>query len=148
MGQDQLVFITQRLQEAIISLIHKGVRYFGAGGALGFDTFAAQIVLELKNEHPQIKLILVLPCADQSAHWSAEDIRSYEAIRAGADKVVCLSDHYYHGCMHERNRHLVNHSGYCICYLSSDSGGTAYTVAYAKAQGLVVMNIADTDREE
>lgn len=145
---EQLCSIQQRLEEAVVSLIHKGVRYFGAGGALGFDTLAAQIVLKLKDEYPQIKLILVLPCADQSDRWSVEDVRSYEAIKAAADKVVCLADCYHRGCMHERNRHLVNHSGYCICYLSGDSGGTAYTVSYAKAQGLVVTNIADIGREE
>lgn len=143
-----LASIRQRLKEAIVSLIHKGVRYFGAGGALGFDTLASEIVLKLKDEYPQIKLILVLPCANQSAYWSAEDVRCYEAIKTWADKVVCLADCYHGGCMHERNRHLVDHSGYCICYLSGDSGGTAYTVSYAKAQGLVVTNIADIGREE
>ena len=35
-------------------------------GTLGFDTLAAQCVLSLKNQHPHIKLILVLPCITQT----------------------------------------------------------------------------------
>lgn len=47
------------------------------------------------------------------------------------------------GCMHRRNRHLVDNSGVCVCYLTRNSGGTAYTVNYAKKQGVNVFNIAE-----
>ena len=40
--------------------------FYGAGGALGFDTLAAQTVLDMKKEYPQLRLILVLPCEDQT----------------------------------------------------------------------------------
>ena len=45
----QLHSIEKRLKDEIISLIEQGYRYFGAGGALGFDTIAAQAVLEAKK---------------------------------------------------------------------------------------------------
>lgn len=41
--------IARRLKEAVIELINEGYCYFGAGGALGFDTLAAQTVLNLKR---------------------------------------------------------------------------------------------------
>lgn len=34
-----------RLEQTVINLIKSGVCYFGAGGALGFDTMAAQTIL-------------------------------------------------------------------------------------------------------
>ena len=46
------------------------------------------------------------------------------------------------GCMYKRNRHLVDHSGVCVCYLTKDSGGTTYTVRYARAHGLEIINLA------
>lgn len=58
--------IAERLKAEIIGLIRQGVIYFGVGGALGFDTMAAQAVLALKESYPQIKLILVLPCKTQT----------------------------------------------------------------------------------
>ena len=54
--------IAKVLKQELEKLIEQGVIYFGAGGALGFDTMAAQTVLSLKSKHPEIKLILVLPC--------------------------------------------------------------------------------------
>lgn len=50
--------------------------------------------------------------------------------------------------MHRRNRHLVDNSGVCVCYLTRNSGGTAYTVNYAKKQGVNVFNIAEKSNFE
>ena len=139
---DQLESVTQRLRDAVIASIKDGYLYFGAGGALGFDTLAAQTVLNLKKDYPQIKLILVLPCRTQSRGWKQEDIEEYNRIMKAADKVVYTSQDYYNGCMHKRNRHLVDNSSLCICYLNSNTGGTAYTVDYAISVGCRVSNIA------
>lgn len=133
--------LPQRLNEVVEEAISRGYRYFGAGGVLGFDTLAAQTVLDLKGKHPHIRLILVLPCLSQAQGWKAEQRRSYEAIKAQADKVVYTSREYHPGCMYVRNRHLVDHSSLCISYLIQTTGGTAYTVDYAMAQGLDVVNL-------
>lgn len=138
----QAAGIRRRLEQAIEESIQKGYLYFGAGGALGYDTIAAQTVLKLREKYPQIKLILVLPCKTQTRGWKQADIDEYERIMAAADKVTYTSEEYTRGCMHKRNRHLVDNSSLCICYLTEGSGGTAYTVDYAKKKGLRVVNIA------
>ena len=115
---------------------------------MGFDTLAAQTVLELKQQYPHIRLILVLPCVDQTTGWKQDDIDEYERIRALADKVVYTSREYTSGCMHKRNRHLVDNSSLCICYLTKLSGGTAYTVRYAESKGVYVRNIANTIKSD
>lgn len=122
--------------------IEQGYQYFGAGGALGFDTLAAQTVLNLKQWYPCIKLILVLPCEDQAARWRANDVKEYERIKSHADKIVYTADRYFNGCM-QKNRHLVDGSSLCICYLAKQEGGTAYTVQYAREKGLRVVNIVE-----
>lgn len=139
----QKATIARRLKNEIIKLVEKNYRYFGAGGALGFDTLAAQTVLELKTEYPDVKLILVLPCLSQTRGWSARDIEIYEEIKSKADQVVYTSQGYTRGCMHKRNRHLVDNSSVCICYLTESTGGTAYTVNYAKEKGLMTINVAE-----
>ena len=53
--------VARQLKKTIVELANDGYQFFGAGGALGFDTLAAQAVLDLKSDLPQIKLILVLP---------------------------------------------------------------------------------------
>ena len=70
-------------------------------------------------------------------------MRIYESIKEQADKVVYTSEEYTRGCMHKRNRHLVDNSSVCIAYLTESKGGTAYTVDYAKKHGLTYYNVAD-----
>lgn len=137
--------VKNRLVETITKSIEKGYRFFGAGGALGFDTIAAQTVLELKKRYPDIKLILVLPCQNQTRGWSEDDVSEYERIKSEADKVVYTSDHYFRGCMQKRNRHLVDNSNLCICYLTDFQGGTAYTVDYAQKSKIAIINLANDE---
>lgn len=86
--------VANQLEKTIIKLINSGVCYFGAGGALGFDTMAAKVILKLRKEYPQIKLILVLPCLSQTRGWMDSDIKIYEDIKAAADKVIYTSQEY------------------------------------------------------
>ena len=44
--------------------------------------------------------------------------------------------------MFKRNRHLIDNSSLCICYLTKNSGGTAFTVNYALKKGLIITNVA------
>ena len=134
--------ITSRLERVITSLHQKGIRYYGAGGALGFDTLAAQTVIRLRESCPGIKLILVLPCLTQTRGWRPEDVTEYERIKTQADKTVYTAQQYTPDCMHKRNRHLVDNSGVCVCYMTEGIGGAAYTVRYAEKRGLQIINIA------
>lgn len=134
--------IASRLECVIVSLYQRGIRFYGAGGALGFDTLAARAVIRLRENCLSMKLILVLPCLTQTKGWRPENVAEYEYIKAQADKVVYTAQQYTPDCMHKRNRHLVDNSGTCVCYLTKDSGGTAYTVRYAKKRGLDIINIA------
>lgn len=132
-----------RLSDVIESSILQGYRYFGAGGARGFDTLAGETVLDLKEKYPHIHLILVLPFVNQYEHesgWSSEEIEKYHYLKTHASKVVHLQENYSSGCYYRRNRHLVDHSSLCIAYQYKNNGGTAYTTKYALNQQLQVIN--------
>ena len=55
--------IRNLLETAVEKAIQDGYRFFGAGGALDFDTMAAQTVVRFKRQYPHIRLLLVLPCS-------------------------------------------------------------------------------------
>ena len=135
-------FVYNTLLRVIEELIKAGYIYYGSGGALGFDTVAAYAVLKLKEKYPYIKLILVLPCRNQTAFWQRKDQKSYESLKKRADKIVYTENLYCNGCMQKRNRHLVENSSVLVCYLKKSSGGTAYTLRYAKEKGLKIINVA------
>jgi len=133
--------LEQTLTEEIAKLISRGVTCFVTGGALGFDTLAAQSVLSLQAAHPHIKLLLILPCKNQTRNWSSSDIEAYNQIKARAAKYIYTSEDYHRGCMHVRNRKMVDISAYLIAYRRKNSGGTAYTVQYAEEQNLQIIQI-------
>ena len=117
--------------------------FFGAGVAWGFDMLAEETVLQLKEDYPHIRLVLVLPCPpnQQTLKWNANQRQRYYEILERADKVRILSQQYTRGCMLARNRRLVDGSAYLICYLREQRGGTAYTVRYAREQGLDIIQL-------
>lgn len=124
-----------------------GYIYYGAGGALGFDSLAAEEVLAAKQLHPEICLILVLPYPDYKNKWKMEDIARMENIMKKADKVVHVQNSYSKDAYLARNRRMADYSSRCICYKEKDRGGTAYTLAYveelkSKGQAIDVINIA------
>lgn len=117
------------------------MRTFVCGGALGFDTLAAQAVLALRGKYPYIRLELVLPCRDQASRWSVAAQRTYREILEAADAVEYVSDRYTSYCMHERNRRMVDKSCCGVVFLRRATGGTAYTVRYATEQGVQLYSV-------
>lgn len=140
--------VTPELINLITLLTSHRVSTFIAGGALGFDTLAARTVLKLRRSRfPNLRLVLALPCSDQADRWSADNQAVYREIMAQADEVCILSPTYQSGCMQKRNRYMVDRSSYLIGYVSRCSGGSFFTMQYARSQGLHIKNLApDTDR--
>ena len=132
----------RRTYEVVLQKAAAGYTTFYAGGALGFDTLFAEAVLRARETNADVRLILVIPCRDQAVRWSAKDRARYARIAAAADETVCLFERYTTGCMHVRNRYMIDHSDLCLAYLVKNEGGTAYTVRYAESRGVPVENVA------
>ena len=132
--------IRARLARAIRNLYEEGYRHFVAGGAIGFDTVAAETVLAFRRHYPDITLTLMLPCADQDARWTDEERAIYTAQKQAADEVITLADRYFDGCMQKRNQAMVDASSACIAYMTRLRSGAGQTVRMAHAAGLRVIN--------
>ncbi len=140
--------IVRRLYSEVARLILEGFDTFICGGAVGFDTEAAQCVLAMKDRFPHIRLVLALPCRDQTVKWDNEsDLAKYKSILGLADEVEYMQPFYSSGCMHARNRWMADRSAVCIAYLTSNRGGTYYTYNYAIKNGLRTINVAKAPNE-
>ena len=131
------------LDRALSRLYDRGFFIFISGGAMGFDLIAARAVLRLKERFPDVKLFMMLPHKNQSERFPSDQKKEYSEILKLCDKTQYLSEHYYEGCMHDRNRNMAQSADICLCYLLSSKGGTAYTAAYAASRGLEIINIAE-----
>lgn len=138
---NEITQVPALLEWVIRKLYERGVREFRTGGAWGFDTAAAIQVLHMKQVYADIRLTLILPCADQTGRWKPQMKTVYERIKGAADEVRVLYERYTPWCMRERDRELVNGSDVCVAYCARSSGGTAYTVSYAMEHGVRVINL-------
>lgn len=122
----------------IEELYARGYRRFICGGAVGFDTLAARAVIALREKNTDIRLWLCLPCRDQAKYFSGKQKEEYEFIKSNCDRYEILYEHYVRGCMHARNRRMVDSSSAGIAFCESERGGTAYTVNYAISHGVEI----------
>lgn len=125
LGED---FSKKKLKKTIEEVILQGVDTFYNGMAIGFDLIAAECVLSFTKKYPQVKLIACVPCYGQEKYFSEADKKRYVKILKKAHETVTLSDHYYQGCMQNRDKYMVERADVMIAYCKKTTGGAAYTV--------------------
>ncbi len=138
---EEYAFVHKKTREAIMTLVDKGVERFIVGGALGFDTLAATLLFEIRQNFPHIKIVIAVPYKAQAKGFCQSDLAIYNETLKLADQVVELSENYYRGCLHVRNRYMVDESGYIISYLRKNSGGSYFTTDYAQKKGIEIIKI-------
>ena len=129
------------LGRAIAYAYDEGCRRFYTGGALGFDTEAARAVIKFRISHPDVSLILILPCRDQADKWSESARSSYEYTLSVADEVIYVRDSYTPKCMMERNMRLAELGDILISFVSHGQSGAAQTVRMAERLGRRIYNL-------
>lgn len=139
----------KKIHDCVMNLLDElylqDYRYFGVGGALGFDTLAAECLLEYKKTHPLIRIIEVLPFHGYRSYWTEAQKEYAASIDQAMDKIVFCCETPSRSAFLVRDRHLVDCSSACISYCTRLSGGTAYTVKYALKHNLPVYNTSAFD---
>ena len=130
------VALKETLTTQITALVEDGYTEFLTGMAEGVDLWAVQIVLALRVTNPSLCLHCILPCAEQSARWSAASREQYRAILEQADSIIFVNRMNKKDCMLERDRFLVSYASVILAvYNGERRGGTAATVRYARKLG-------------
>ncbi len=141
--------VLARLSAHVERLIREeGVRYFGVGGAVGFDMLGAEYLLRLRDTaEKDLRIISVIPWPGwmRTGDWTASLRARQRKILAASDKVVYVRPAWENSLYLLRDRRLVEDSAFCISYCNRPRTGAAYTVRYALRQGVHVLNTCDWD---
>lgn len=132
----------KELRDTIVELYHRGYTTFMSGMAVGFDMYAAECVLSLRNELEGIRFVAVVPFEGHQLKFSAADKQRFEEILKRADECVTLSQVYHQGVYSVRNDYLVRHADIVVACYDGSAGGTRYTVQRAEKTGREVINIS------
>ena len=123
--------LKRKIRDALDAAYEEGMRHFICGMARGCDFYFAEAVLDLRSEHPEVTLEAAIPCAEQSAAWSAAHRVRWQEITDRCDKRTVLQPFYTPDCMLRRNRYMVDHSSLVIAVYDGSNGGTRRTLEYA-----------------
>lgn len=137
--------IRTKLRSRVLHLLSEGVLFYKVGGAVGFDTLAAEVLFALRRDRPEMQVALYYPFDGFNAQWRPEQVEHYNRLLPFFNEVVCVSsaprraaDAYL-----LRDRRLVDGSGVVVAYCTRRSGGTAYTLRYAQRAGCRVYNLVE-----
>ena len=133
--------VIRELKEAIDESISNGFHTFITGMAQGVDIWAAEYVLQVKKNHPELKLICAVPYAGFEKSWEITWKEKYNHVIEEADEVHYISEHYHRGAFQLRNIWMVDHSTKIIAGFTGASGGTKNTLNYAKRNGNVEIHL-------
>ena len=129
------------LESAILRAIDSGYDCFISGMSRGVDIWAAEIVLELKRDIPELQLIAALPYEGMGNSWNAVWKDRYLAILDKADRVKVFSSTYHRGVYFERDKWMVDMCSRVIAVYHGEPGGTKSTIDYAGFQGVEVVAV-------
>ena len=139
--------LKEALEQEVLRLTWmEGVRVFYIGMAMGFDIFAGEILLHMKNTGSipeDVRIIAILPFTQQTARWHSADWvqRFLHLLRACTDKGA-FSVHHKDNSYKVRNRYMVEHSQYVIAFYNGRRrSGTGMTVHYAQTLQRQVYNL-------
>lgn len=133
---------SEALRRTLRTLCDEGVRRFLCGMAVGFDLAAAEAVIELRAGRPDVRLVAVLPFADQSSRFPAAEQARHARLLEAADERIVLSADYTPDCFRLRNDFLVAHADCLVAWYDGGKGGTQYTFRQAVRRGLRIVNLA------
>lgn len=130
--------------------IQNGWTSFISGLAIGYDTIAAETVLELKKKYKDVKIYGAIPHPGQEAKWTDDAKARYKKLLKKLDDYVICSESYDGPeTMYKRNQFIVDNSSVIVAlWNGSPRSGTANTVNYAKKQGRKVRVINPKDYED
>ena len=112
------------LETAIRQAIVDGSNVFISGMARGVDIWAAEIVLQIRSEGEDIKLICASPYRGFEKNWSIDWQRRYNNVIEAADLVRFICPNYSKSCFQIRNEWMVDHSSRVIAVFNGQLGGT------------------------
>lgn len=109
----KITVIKNVLKKAIMGFLDTGLEWVLISGNLGTESWAAEVVAELKNDYPELKLGIVYPFKKFGSNWNEKNRTNLKKIEGLADYVDSVSHQPYKSPaqLKMHTRFLLEHSG-------------------------------------
>ena len=113
------VSLKRRIADAVEAAYQENCRHFLCGMAQGCDLYFCESVLRLREAHPEVTLEAAIPCPGQDSSWPPAQRERYARLVAACDYETVVSAQYTPGCMHRRDRYMVDRASLLIAALTA-----------------------------
>nr|WP_281244210.1 DUF1273 domain-containing protein [Anaerobacillus arseniciselenatis] len=128
-------YIKKVLQKRLISFIEEGLEWVIISGQLGVELWCGEVVLQLKQEYPQLKLAVLTPYLNQEERWNDLKKEQYQSVLQQADYVDTITKRGYESPsqLKLKNQYIVEKSDALLVIFDDDKPGSpSYYITYAK----------------
>ena len=128
--------IKDAIQEQIKTLYSKGVRLFYIGGAVGVDTWSAEIIIGLKRQadFSDLELYIAIPFPGHAEKFTAGQKKRFDVILSQCTDKETINRHYSPVAYKRLNYFLVDKAEYLVAVYDQDKAersGLVQMVNYA-----------------
>lgn len=87
--------IKKTIEKRLVALIDQGLEWVVITGQLGIELWAGEVVAELREQYPDLKLAVLTPFLDQEEKWNEANQELYHFVLSQADYVNSITDRKY-----------------------------------------------------
>jgi uncharacterized phage-like protein YoqJ len=121
--------IKKAIQNQLIALMDSGLEWVILGGQLGVETWTAELILEMKEEYPNLKFAIITPFLDQEKNWNELKQEKYRTLLHQADFQTSVTKKPYEAPWQfiERNKFILRNSdGMLLVYDEENEGSPKF----------------------
>lgn len=140
------------MEKRLVTLIDEGLEWVIVSGQLGVETWAAEVVIDLKKEHTELKYAVITPFLEQEKNWNDLRKETYHRIVAQADYQTSLTKRPYEAPWQfiEKDKFFMRNSdGMLIVYDEENEGSPKFVKraaeSYAERSDYQVFTITADD---
>lgn len=124
-----VTIIKTALENQLRMLIEDGLEWIVISGQQGVENWAAQVVIELKADYPEVKYSIITPFLEQEKNWNEHKQATYMHIVSKADFVTSVTKRPYEAPWQfiEKDKFIIdNTDGALLVYDEENEGSPKY----------------------
>lgn len=124
-----ITIIKKALTDAIKQLIDEGLEWVIISGQQGVETWAAEVIIDLKQSFEELKYAIITPFLNQEASWNEQKQAKYQRILSQADFVTAVTKKQYEAPWQftEKDKFIITNSdGILLIYDEENEGSPKY----------------------
>lgn len=144
--------IKKALNGHLLSMLDEGLEWVIVSGQLGVETWALDVVIELKEVYPQLKYAIITPFLDQEKNWNDTKKEKYQSLLTKADFQISVTKKSYEGPWQfiEKNKFVIRNSdGLLLVYDAENEGSPKFireeAIKYAEGNEYKIITISADD---